>query len=233
MSSAPRIKACIFDMDGLLLDTETIYSQVTNKILEPYNKTFPIETKIKMMGRDVRTATDILLTDLELPLTFEEYNDQATELKQIYFRMAMMMPGAERLIRHLAAHSIPIALATSSSKQMFAIKTEAHDSVFNLFGSNVTCGDDPDVEHAKPAPDIFLTAMQRLDGSLQPVDCLVFEDATNGVEAACNANMNSIWVHDMRFSVDGVAPTEHKATERITTLLEFDPSKYGLPPFDK
>ncbi|KAJ2303467.1 Pseudouridine-5'-phosphatase [Coemansia sp. Cherry 401B] len=231
MSSAPRIKACIFDMDGLLLDTETIYSQVTNKILEPYNKTFPMETKLKMMGRDVRTATDILLADLELPLSFEEYDSQATELKKIYFRMALMMPGAERLLRHLTAHSVPIALATSSSKQMFRIKTEIHDTVFELFGDHITCGDDPDVKHAKPAPDIFLTAMQRLDSSLQPSDCLVFEDAVNGVEAANNASMNSIWVHDMRFSQDDAPPTEHTATERITSLLDFDPAKYGLPPY--
>ncbi|KAJ2664778.1 Pseudouridine-5'-phosphatase [Coemansia sp. RSA 1199] len=229
--SAPQIKACIFDMDGLLLDTETIYSQVTNKILEPYNKTFPIETKLKMMGRDVRAATEILLTDLDLPLTFDEYDNQATELKQIYFGMAMMMPGAERLIRHLAAHSIPIALATSSSKQMFLIKTAAHDAIFGQFCDNITCGDDPDVKNSKPAPDIFLTAMRRLDDGLEPADCLVFEDAENGVEAARSARMSSVWVQDMRFSV-GDEPAEHAATERVTSLLEFDPTKYGLPAYD-
>ncbi|KAJ2497467.1 Pseudouridine-5'-phosphatase [Coemansia sp. RSA 1972] len=218
-------------MDGLLLDTETIYSQVTNKILEPYNKTFPIETKLKMMGRDVRTATEILLKDLDLPLTFDEYDTQATELKQIYFGMAMMMPGAERLIRHLNAHLIPIALATSSSKQMFEIKTAAHDAIFGQFGSNITCGDDPDVENSKPAPDIFLTAMRRLDGALEPADCLVFEDAENGVEAAQSARMSSVWVQDTRFTV-GDEPVEHGATERITSLLEFDPVKYGLPAYE-
>ncbi|KAJ1786732.1 Pseudouridine-5'-phosphatase [Coemansia sp. RSA 2167] len=227
--SAPQIKACIFDMDGLLLDTETIYSQVTNKILEPYNKTFPIETKLKMMGRDVRTATEILLADLDLPLTFDEYDNQATELKQIYFGMAMMMPGAERLIRHLNVHSIPIALATSSSKQMFEIKTAAHKDIFGLFGS-ITCGDDPEVENSKPAPDIFLTAMRRLDNGLEPEDCLVFEDAENGVEAARSARMSSVWVQDLRFAGDG--PVESMATEHITSLLEFDPVKYGLPAYD-
>ncbi|KAJ2747828.1 hypothetical protein GGI20_000123 [Coemansia sp. BCRC 34301] len=233
MASAPRIKACIFDMDGLLLDTETIYSQVTNKILEPFGKVFPIETKLKMMGRDVRTATDILLSDLELPLTFDEYNDQANELKQVCFRRSELMPGAERLIRHLAKHSIPIAVATSSSRAMFAIKTERHGPVFDLFAGKITCGDDPSVKHAKPAPDIFLVAMQRLDNLIQPEQCLVFEDATNGVEAANNARMSSIWVHDVRFAADAlVPPSSHSATERVTSLVEFDPAKYGLPPFD-
>ncbi|KAJ2463153.1 hypothetical protein GGI03_004022 [Coemansia sp. RSA 2337] len=232
MASTPQIKACIFDMDGLLLDTETIYSEVTNKILEPFGKTFPIETKLKMMGRDVRTATDILLNDLQLPLTFDEYNNQANELKQVYFRRSELMPGVEKLLRHLAKHSIPIAVATSSSKAMFAIKSERHGSVFDLFAGKITCGDDPAVKHAKPAPDIFQIAMQRLDGSLQPEDCLVFEDAANGVEAANSARMSSIWVHDMRFAADALAPPScHGATERVVSLLEFDPAKYGLPPF--
>ncbi|KAI8319383.1 putative pseudouridine-5'-monophosphatase [Martensiomyces pterosporus] len=231
-SSPPRIKACIFDMDGLLLDTETIYSEVTNKILEPYGKVFPLETKIKMMGRDVRAATDILLSDLQIPLSFEEYNAKALALKEELFRKAEMMPGAERLIRHLASSGIPIAVATSSARPMFAIKTARHQSVFGLFNGNVTCGDDPAISNAKPAPDLFLTAMDRLDKALQPADCLVFEDATNGIEAANNARMSSVWVHDMRFALGGSAPKDsHGATERITSLVSFDPSKYGLPPF--
>ncbi|KAJ2797242.1 hypothetical protein H4S07_006000 [Coemansia furcata] len=232
MASTPQIKACIFDMDGLLLDTETIYTEVTNKILEPFGKTFPIETKIKMMGRDVRTATEILLSDLQLPLMFEEYNDQAEKLKQVYFRRSQLMPGVEKLLRHLAKHSIPIAVATSSSKPMFAIKSERHGPVFDLFAGKITCGDDPAVKHAKPAPDIFQIAMQRLDSRLRPEDCLVFEDAANGVEAANKAQMSSIWVHDMRFAVDPLVPPScHNATERVVSLEEFDPAKYGLPPY--
>ncbi|KAJ2007784.1 hypothetical protein GGI04_000249 [Coemansia thaxteri] len=232
MAPGPQIKACIFDMDGLLLDTETIYSEVTNMILEPFGKTFPIETKLKMMGRDVRTATDILLCDLELPLTFDEYNNQANELKKVHFSRSKLMPGAEKLIGHLARHSIPIAVATSSSKEMFLVKTERHGAVFDLFAGKITCGDDSAVKQAKPAPDIFLVAMQRLDSLLRPEDCLVFEDAANGVQAANNAKMSSIWVHDMRFAPAAASPpSSHSATERVVSLEEFDPAKYGLPAF--
>ncbi|KAJ2725704.1 Pseudouridine-5'-phosphatase [Coemansia sp. Benny D115] len=232
MASDSHIKACIFDMDGLLLDTESIYTAVTNKILEPYGKSFPIETKLKMMGRDVRTATGILLSDLQLSMSFEEYDRQATELKQIYFRESKMMPGAAKLLRHLAQHSIPIAVATGSSKEMFLVKTSRHP-IFDLFKGCITCGDDPEVKHSKPAPDIFLTAMKRLDAELKPSDCLVFEDAENGIEAANRAGMSSVWVHDMRFALDpSTPPASHKATERITTLEDFAPEKYGLPPYD-
>ncbi|KAJ1952505.1 hypothetical protein EC988_003522 [Linderina pennispora] len=233
MSAQPSIKACIFDMDGLLLDTESIYSEVTNRILAPYGKTFPLATKLKMMGRDVRTATDILLEDLQLPLTFDEYNSQALALKQQLFGEAELMPGVEKLLRHLSKHKIPIAVATSSARPMFDLKTGKHQDLFALFQGNITCGDDPAIEHAKPAPDLFLTAMKRLGKGLTSADCLVFEDASNGVAAATNAKMSSIWVHDMRFSPDGSVPEGiHGATERVTTLVDFDPAKYGLPRYD-
>ncbi|KAJ2692759.1 Pseudouridine-5'-phosphatase [Coemansia sp. RSA 1285] len=229
-----KIKACVFDMDGLLLDTEKIYSDVAGKMLEPYNKTFPLETKIRMMGRDVRDATEILLADLELPHTFEEWDKKAQKLKAEFFPKADLMPGVERLIRHLVKHSIPIAVATSSTKSMFLIKTTRHGDVFKLFAENITCGDDPAIKNGKPAPDIFLTAMQRLDSKLEPADCLVFEDASNGVEAAKSANMSCVWVQDTRFMLDkSTVPVDHAATERITSLLEFVPEKYGLPPFDE
>ncbi|KAJ1668920.1 hypothetical protein IW140_000014 [Coemansia sp. RSA 1813] len=229
-----NIKACIFDMDGLLLDTEKIYTDVANKMLEPYNKTFPLETKIRMMGRDVKAATDILLADMGLPHTFEEWDNEAQKVKAELFPKAELMPGVDRLIRHLAKHSIPIAVATSSTKPMFLIKTGRHGDVFKLFGENITCGDDPAIKNGKPAPDIFLTAMQRLDPILEPSDCLVFEDATNGVEAAKNAGMSCIWAQDTRFMLDkSVTPVDHAATERITSLVDFVPEKYGLRPFEE
>ncbi|KAJ1903783.1 Pseudouridine-5'-phosphatase [Coemansia sp. IMI 209127] len=228
-----KIKACIFDMDGLLLDTEVIYSEVANKMLEPYGKTFTLETKIKMMGRDVKSATEILLSELELPHTFEEWDNEAQRVKAELFPKAELMPGASRLIRHLAKHSVPVAVATSSSKPMFLIKTGRHGDVFKLFGENITCGDDPAIKSGKPAPDIFLTAMQRLDPGLEPSDCLVFEDASNGVEAAKRAGMSCIWAQDTRFMLDKSAtPADHAATERITSLVDFVPEKYGFAPFE-
>lgn len=232
-NSTPQIKACIFDMDGLLLDTESIYTDITNLIIAPYGKMFPVETKIKMMGREVKEATDILLSELQIPLTFEEYNDQATKLKEVMFTKAALMPGAERVIRHLSKHSIPIAVATSSNTSAFKVKTSNHTALFSLFNGNITCGDDSAVVNSKPAPDIFLTAMKRLGSRLQPKDCLVFEDSTAGLKAANNAEMSSVWVQDIRFTLDPSAPVlSHDATERILTLEDFDPTKFGLPPFE-
>jgi len=69
------------------------------------------------------------------------------------------------------------------------VKAKNNHALFSLFDNNIVCGDDPNITRGKPAPDIFHVARERL-GSPPAKNCLVFEDAINGVEAAKNAEMN-------------------------------------------
>ena len=80
----------------------------------------------------------------------------------------MSLIGAEKLLRHLVNNSIPIALATSSSKDSFELKTRKLMDVFNLFHHRVLGGSDPDVKKGKPNPDIFLVAASRFPDKPDP-----------------------------------------------------------------
>lgn len=76
--------------------------------------------------------------------------------------------GAEKLVRHLHKHNIPIAIATGSSKKLMELKTRKHRDLFDLFLHSVMSTDDPDVKHGKPAPDIFLVCAERFKEKPSP-----------------------------------------------------------------
>ena len=209
------IKAILFDMDGLLLDTESIYTEVTQMIVGRYGKVFDWSVKSHMIGRDSYDAASYLVKALELPFEPEFYLEERNALLDERFPFAKAKAGAPELIQSLSEKNIPIAVATSSNQHHFTLKTSHHQDWFKYFDTVVT-SNHPDVKHAKPAPDIFLTAAKTL-GYL-PENCLVFEDAPSGVQAANAAGMSVIAVPDPNMSHDAF----RDATAIIDALAEFD-----------
>lgn len=136
-----------------------------------------------------------------------------------------LLPGAERLIRHLHESNVKLALATSSNAESAAFKTKNHQSLFALFHHKVM---GPEVKEGKPAPDIFLLAAQRFVGhAVDPKDCLVIEDAPNGVKAAKSAGMQCVMVPDKHIPKEWCT----EADLVLKSLEEFKPEAFGLPPF--
>merc|ERR1712071_78080 len=165
--------------------------------------------------------------DSDRDFSVESNMEGITPVTHVIFDMDGLLLGAERLLRHLHSKGVPIALATSSSRENFELKTRQHAEVFSLFSHIVTGSSDPDVKRGKPAPDIFLTCASRFPTSVEPHQCLVFEDAPNGVTAARAAGMQVVMVPDARMDP---LMTSH-ATHVIKSLEEFQPELFALPPF--
>ncbi|KAF8392895.1 hypothetical protein HHK36_021135 [Tetracentron sinense] len=249
----------IFDMDGLLLDTEKFYTEVQEIILARYNKTFDWSLKAKMMGKKAIEAARVFVeeTGINDLLTAEEFLVEREKMLQNLFQTTELMPGASRLIRHLHANGIPICVASGSHRHHFELKTQRHGEVFSMM-HHVVLGDDPEVKQGKPSPDIFLAAAKRFEGGpVDPHKILVFEDAPSGVAAAKNAGMlqfDKQTAEDLvacafavaevlvssvsccRFAVMVPDPrlesSFHEAADQVlSSLLDFNPSDWGLPPF--
>eukprot|EP00850_Spirogloea_muscicola_P015338 SM000116S24259 [mRNA] locus=s116:310942:312383:- [translate_table: standard] len=182
-----------------------------------------------MMGKRALDAARVLVaaTGLEGRLAPEDFLREREELLLGLFPSAALMPGVDSMVRHLHRHGVPMAVATSSHRRHYELKTERHRALFALMHHIVT-GDDPEVKAGKPAPDIFLAAASRFEAPAPtPDQVLVFEDAPTGVQAAVNAKMPVVMVPDENLD----CRLYEGADLVVKSLQDFDPNIWGLPAF--
>lgn len=215
----------IFDMDGLILDTEHIYESSCREILRSYNKDYPHETRMKVLGTTEQTTAAIIINELNLPITVQQFIDMQHVICRREFRKLNLMTGADRLIYDLHKAKVPFCLATSSGQDMAELKMRSHQELFDLFDHKVYGSTDPQVKEGKPAPDIFHVAASRFADRPHPSACLVFEDSPNGIRAAVSAGMQSVMVPDTIVSDE----QRKAATIVLKTLDDFDPKLFSLP----
>ena len=86
--------------------------------------------------------------------------------------LLILLAGAEKLVKHLHNHNVPIAIATGSHKEEYVLKTQNHQDIFGLFSHSVLSSEDPDVKDGKPAPDCFLVAAERFPHKPNPEQVL-------------------------------------------------------------
>ncbi|KAF2266939.1 HAD-like protein [Lojkania enalia] len=201
----PPIRAALFDMDGLLIDSEDIYTDITNTILQRYRRPkLPWSIKAQLQGRPGPQAGQIFHSWAQLPITQEEFFAEQTILQRQLFPNTQPLPGVLDLLKGLKENGVHMALATSSHAGNFSLKSSHLPHVFDYFAEDhKVLGDDPRIPHGrgKPAPDIYLLALKMLNATLaekgepaiRPEECLVFEDSVPGVESGRRAGMQVVW----------------------------------------
>ncbi|KXT01788.1 hypothetical protein AC578_1983 [Pseudocercospora eumusae] len=202
----PAIRACLFDMDGLLIDSEDKYTICTNRVLNEYGRpNLPWSIKAQLQGRPGPTAGKILHDWAQLPISREEYMSKVAAWQRELFPECKPLPGVEDLLKTL--HQTPgleIALATSSHAGNFKLKSDHLKELFEIFREEQrVLGDDKRIPpgRGKPAPDIWLLALSTINDRLKregkeeikPEECLVFEDSVPGVESGRRAGMQVVW----------------------------------------
>lgn len=201
----PRIRAALFDMDGLLIDSEDLYSVVTNTLLQRYGRpAMPWSIKAQLQGRPGPQAGQILQEWAQLPISLEEFTKEQKILQEELFPSTKPLDGVMDLLAGLKERNIHMALATSSHSGNFKLKSSHLGDLFQFFApEHQILGDDPRIlpGRGKPAPDIYLLALSTLNKTLEaqgqppirPEECLVFEDSVLGVESGRRAGMQVVW----------------------------------------
>jgi len=210
MGDAP-IAALIFDMDGLLVDSEDLAAGALAQFLQNHGVVMVEGTMEQTLGRRLPEAIEIVAEYYELPGDRAQLTAEYEQLRLEAIRGRVTpMEGAAEILAWGREAGLRIALATSSLRT-HALESLAHTGLLGLFDAEVT---GELVTKGKPDPQMFLRAAEVLD--VPPANAVVLEDAPAGLQAAFAAGMRSIWVPNQRTqSLDPKTTVTYRASSLI------------------
>jgi HAD superfamily hydrolase (TIGR01509 family) len=217
-NTTPTFKAVIFDMDGLMFDTETLFFIAEDEVAKKYGKTFTLDVQVKMMGQKGVHAIETMCAELGIT---EDPEKVMRERDEKYIELLRTrsepMHGLVELLNFLDARGIHKAIATSSHREWVDILL-ARANITDRFPIIVT---GQDVKVGKPDPEIYLKAIELLH--VPAHECLVLEDAINGIRAGKAAGCTVVAVPDKHTAHQDFSEADHVVTsladERLKTLL--------------
>lgn len=182
-----RPAACLFDLDGLLLDTEPLHARAWQQAATHFGRPLAAEELMALRGRRRHDCADQVrqwIAGAGGPrLSREELLAVRQPIAELLLPCARPMPGARELVERCRTLAVPMALATSSSRSAVALKAAPHPWLAAI--AVRVHGDDPELGAGKPAPDVFLLAAARLGVEIR--DCWAFEDSPAGARSALAA----------------------------------------------
>jgi HAD superfamily hydrolase (TIGR01509 family) len=211
-------RAVIFDMDGLLVDSEPVWAIAEDAMLEERGRKPDPSLRVQIIG--LRTYE--FMTQLGVLYSLEESVDSlmldlSARMLKLIPEKVVPRPGAPELVDFVFQQNLPRAIASSSPQPIIdaVVTSQKWEHVFTL-----RCSADDEV-HGKPAPDVYLKAAARL--GVHPSDCLALEDSPNGARAAVAAGMVCYAVPDPSHSgmdaFDGITPHVFDSLYSVLAIL--------------
>ena len=213
--------AVIFDLDGLLADTEIISLKVYQELLKDFGIPFTEETYSReYSGHREEENVQRFLDTYDLPWNFDQTLEKVYELEvRILAKGVNLKKGAKKLLAFLQREGIPIALATSSVESRARMILDSN-GILSLFDHLVFA---KDVKRSKPYPDIFLKACSNLN--VLPENCLVLEDSEAGIEAASRAGIPVICIPDLKIPAQSFLNKTEQVFQDLDAVRDYLESK--------
>ena len=214
-----KIRGVLFDMDGLLVDSERVGAQVMIDAARRQNVPVSLDVVKSTLGTTLEKCREIYARHYPA-LQYEPLRQDFCEEMHRLARAGgiPLKPGAKALLDALRARDIPCAIASSSGPETVQLYLEKA-GVLDAFSALITGGM---AQLSKPEPDIFLLAAQRL--SLPPEDCLVLEDSANGVRAGRAAGCQVFMVPDMIPYTPALAPFVDRVLPTLADVIPLLPA---------
>ena len=182
------MKALIFDMDGLMIDSERLYIDAQHEIAAKFDKKLKEETRLKMMGKKPLESIRLFTGELEIPLDAEEVLEMRNRLMRDKLKNDLeAMPGLFHILDTFY-NKLKLAVCTGSQGEFLDIVVDK----LGIRDRFAVLQDSDEMERGKPDPEIFLRACEKLE--LEPGQCVVLEDSLNGVLAGKRAGCHVIAV---------------------------------------
>lgn len=208
-------KAAIFDMDGLLLDTERVCKGVFEEACTSLSIPFLEDVYLDIIGRNAQGIEKVIRAgygdDLDYPALNEAWRVRYNAV--VKHQAIPVKEGVIELLTWLKDNDIPTAVATSTQNDVAKIKLKF--AGLDHYFDNLTTG--CEVKHGKPDPEIYLLAANRLN--IHPEQCLAFEDSNNGVRAAVSANMQTFQIPDLVQPNADILTLGHTVTSSLNDVL--------------
>ena len=197
-----QYQAIVFDMDGVIFDTERLVIEFWKEVAKKHNIPNVEHTCIQCLGTNRVRTREIFLENYGADFPFDPYCAEVTELFNTHYKGVPLptKPGIRELLNYLQEQDIKVGLASSTAQHL--VRDEIGTAGLLPYFQTLVCGDM--VEHSKPAPDIFLKACEILNAD--PTKSIAIEDSFNGIRSAHCAGMTPIMVPDQ------VQPTDEIRT---------------------